>query len=408
MRNFIRFTTFLVIIVILLTGCSITANNKDTYLYNRDKTDIGFIEANSGFTFDIFREINKEDKDKSVFISPLSISTALSMTYQGARGTTKDSMTKALGYTGLSLETINDSYKNLLSYLKGADKKVQLNISNSIWLRKGEIIKEEFIAINQNVFDALIEELDFSLDSAPSEINKWVDGATKGKIKEIVNGPIPNDTLMYLINAIYFKGDWTDKFDKNKTFKAEFRQGNGEKQQIDMMSRNGKIEYGEGTDYQVVRLPYGNENIAMYCILPDETIEINDFINSISLDKWSDIKGAIVKRNDVLIQIPRFKLEYGIKELNDSLHRLGMAEAFSDYADFTGISENIAISKVSHMAVIEVNEEGSEAAAVTVVEVTATAAMDPISFIADRPFLFIIEDKESETILFIGKLYNIQ
>jgi serine protease inhibitor len=161
-------------------------------------------------------------------------------------------------------------------------------------------------------------------------------------------------------------------------------------------------------DITAVRLPYGSGKISMYCILPEETVSINEFIASLDAEKWNIIKNSISEREQVQLQLPRFKLEYGIKNLNDSLTALGMGEAFTDTADFSGIREDICISRVLHKAVIEVNEEGSEAAAATVVEIRETAAVEPLAFIADRPFVFIISDDDTGTILFMGKLYDVK
>ncbi len=405
----LTFIMFLMALAVLpIAGCSRVINNSQAYSYNREKADLSFVEGNKAFAFDIFREINAEDRDQSVFISPLSISTALSMTYQGARGTTKDSMAEALGYKEIDIEGLNESYKNLLLYLMQDDSKLQLSINNSIWIREGNEVAKDFLAVNRDAFNSYIAEVDFTKENSIKEINKWIDDATKGKISEMVQYPVSEDTLMYLINAIYFKGDWTNKFDIKNTFSSEFVQGDGNKQQADMMSKTGKFDYSAGNDYEVVRLPYGDGNTAMYCILPNEGIEINEFIELMSIEKWDEIKKGISTRNDVLVQIPRFKLQYGIKELENSLTKLGMGEAFSDFADFTGIRENVAISSVLHKAIIEVNEEGSEAAAATVVEVGVTSAMpNPITFIANRPFMFIIANDETDTILFMGKLLSI-
>jgi serpin B len=174
-----------------------------------------------------------------------------------------------------------------------------------------------------------------------------------------------------------------------------------------MMSRRGKIEYMKGDDYKAVRLPYGNGKTSMYCLLPNEGVNINTFVENMSLEEWKNIYENITEVDEVVLEIPKFKLEYGIKNLNRSLESLGMREAFSDHADFSGIGEDLFISNVFHKAVIEVNEKGSEAAAVTSVEVKNTSAMEPIAFIADRPFMFIIADDTTGTILFMGKLLNI-
>ncbi|MCG8501873.1 MAG: serpin family protein, partial [Firmicutes bacterium] len=242
------------------------------------------------------------------------------------------------------------------------------------------------------------------------EINKWISDATKGKIQKMIAPPISQDVLMYLINAIYFKGEWTEQFDKKHTFSRKFRAGNGETKKVMMMSRKGEVAYGQGDDFKAVRLPYGNGKTAMYCILPDEAASINQFIAGIDGAKWNTIKKSLSQTEDVTVQIPRFKMEYGIKNLNDSLTALGMGEAFHGSADFSGISgirDDIFIGNVLHKAMIEVNEEGSEAAGVTVSEIQKTAIVEPITFIGDRPFVFVIADEDTGTVLFVGKLWDV-
>jgi serpin B len=215
--------------------------------------------------------------------------------------------------------------------------------------------------------------------------------------------PISPDVAMYLINAVYFKGEWTNKFDESDTFSTDFTNIDNKKESIEMMRRYGEVEYTKGTDYKTVKLPYGQEKMAMYVILPDEDIEINTFIKGFTLEKLNAIKENVSAIDDVNLQIPRFKLEYGIKNLNASLSSLGMASAFELSANFDNIRDNLFISHVLHKAVIEVNEEGSEAAAVTVVVMNDSAAAEPIQFIANRPFLFLINDESTDTILFMGK-----
>ncbi len=219
--------------------------------------------------------------------------------------------------------------------------------------------------------------------------------------------PIAPDVIMYLINAIYFKGDWSEEFDPKDTREETFTTYEGKEQTVSMMSRTGKIDYAEGDDYKAVRLPYGKGKVSMYCVLPDEDMTIDDFIDNMTIGTWDEIRNKMSEVEELELKIPKFKIEYGIKKLNDSLIALGMGEAFTDRADFSGIMDNVSISRVLHKAVIEVNEEGSEAAAATVVEIRETAAMEPIRFIADRPFLFFISDDESGTILFMGKLLEI-
>ncbi|MCG8501773.1 MAG: serpin family protein, partial [Firmicutes bacterium] len=191
------------------------------------------------------------------------------------------------------------------------------------------------------------------------------------------------------------------------TFSKTFRTGSGETKEVMMMSRKGEVAYGQGDDFKAVRLPYGNEKTAMYCILPDEAASINQFIAGIDDAKWNTIKESLSETGDVTVQIPRFKMEYGIKDLKDSLTALGMGEAFGESADFSGIRGGVCIEKVLHKAVIEVNEEGSEAAGATVVAIKESAMEEPITFIGDRPFVFVIADDKTGTVLFVGKLWDV-
>lgn len=389
-----------------VSGCSgsFLPLSHNSTSYDKSKIRKELVDGNTRFAFNIFRQLVKEDAKQNIFISPLSISTALSMTYQGAQASTKTAMTKALEYTGTNDEALNESYKNLLRYLSRADSNVELNISNSLWILKGENIKEGFITVNKDIFSAAVTSLDFSKADAAAAINKWISDATKKKIDKMIDSPISSDIVMYLINAIYFKGDWTVKFDVKNTASAPFHADDGSTGNVMMMSRNGDMDYRQGDNYKVVRLPYGKGKMSMYCILPAENIPVDTFISSLDSVKWKAIKESISESEKVQLNLPRFKLEYGIKNLNDSLTALGMGEAFSDKADFSGIREGLFISRVLHKAVIEVNEEGSKAAAATAVEMTQAAVANPLIFNADRPFVFIISDDETGTILFMGKM----
>jgi serpin B len=364
--------------------------------------DLG--KANMQFAFDIFRQLNKEDEGKNIFISPLSISTALTMAYQGAEASTKTAMAETLGYSGIGMDELNRSYRRLLDHLSKTDKEVELNISNSIWIKDGVPVNEAFLKTNKDIFGAKAAVLDFAGEKAADTINGWISRSTKGKIEKMIDPPIDPYVFMYLINAIYFKGQWTEKFNTKNTFDAVFHNEDGTKSDIMMMSRNGKAEYASGDNYKAVRLPYGKGKTAMYIILPDEGMDTDEFIESMQPDFWDTLKVNLDETDNVILQIPRFKLEYGVKELKESLSALGMGEAFSDSADFSGIRKDTFISRVLHKAVIEVNEEGSTAAGVTAVEMRTTSAAIPVSFIADRPFIFIIADDITNTILFIGKL----
>ncbi|NLK00961.1 MAG: serpin family protein [Clostridia bacterium] len=393
--------------MLLLTACS-EGNVVEGGKYDISNINQDMIDGGSQFAFDVFKSLNNEDANKSIFISPLSISSALTMTYNGAETTTKKAMEEVLGLGDLDRAVVNENYSHLLNYLQNADESIELNTANSIWIRSGEEIKKDFLEKNRNNFNAEIDTLDFSRDSSVDTINEWIDNATKGKISKMLNPPINPDVIMYLINAIYFKGEWGMQFDPERTFDGEFKTLSGNKQTVKMMSLKDEFQFIEGDDCKAIRLPYGNGQMSMYAVLPNESISINDFIKDLDREWWANIRGNLVETDDVLVQMPKFKLEYGIKNLNDNLKNLGMEEAFGDEADFSAIREDVYISNVLHKAVIEVNEEGSEAAAATVVEVQEMAAMEPTTFIADRPFVFIIADDTTGSILFIGKLLEVE
>lgn len=404
MHRIILSLTIISLTLVTITGCSAVKVANDDFDMSQINSDV--LLRNVDFTLDIMKELNKEDLHQNIFISPLSISTALTMTYNGAVGATQAQMEKGLRYEGLEQDKINTTYKHLMAYLSQVDKQIDLTISNSIWYRQGEAIKQDFIDINKEFFNAEVAEMDFTDPKSADVINNWIKTSTKDKIEKMLDPPLPADVVMYLINAVYFKGDWSVQFNKDHTYSSSFNGLNKNNQSVDMMSRKGAIDYGVGEDYQVVRLPYGDGKVFMYVILPELKQDINTFLTSMDRNKYMGIKSSLAPTEEVTINLPKFKMEYGIKMLNEQLIAMGMEDPFSPMADFSGIREGLYISRVLHKAVIEVNEEGSEAAGVTVVEMQESAAMDPIVFTADRPFLFMIAEDDTDTILFMGKFVN--
>lgn len=401
-----RLLVFISIIslIVFSTACSAKP------AFDVTNVDEHVVNGNSIFAFDIFKAINSEDANENIFISPLSISTALTMTYNGAKEDTKEAMEKVLGFEGIDKALVNESYKNLIYYLENVDKKVTLNIGNSIWIREGELINKEFITDNERNFNAKISSIDFSDPSSADTINKWIKDETAGKIEKMITPPINPNVVMYLINAIYFKGAWTHAFNPKYTSNQSFNTYDGSIEKVKMMFRKGTYGYTKGDDYKAIRLPYGKDKTSMHIILPNEDIDINEFIKAMTAEKWNDIRNTLEETDDVELRFPRFKIEYGIKNLNDSLKSLGMEIAFSDNADFSGIKreKQLFISNVIHKAVVEVNEEGSEAAGATVVEIRESSMpLEPITFIADRPFMFMITDDVTGSILFMGKVLSI-
>ena len=364
-----------------------------------DFTDNALSEANAKFGFKLFTELYNQDPGTDVFISPLSISIALTMTYNGAVGETERAMAEVLEIDALDLSTINQSNKALRDSLENPDPKVQISIANSIWSRQGVDFNPEFLERNRAFFGAEIASLDFNSPQATATINEWVDANTNGKIEKIVDG-INTQTLLFLINAIYFKGNWQDEFDKSMTQPGIFHLPNGGEKQVQMMRREGTYPHFRGENFEATSLPYGDGRVGMYIFLPDRNSNLNKFMKNLNEANWENWLSQFQDRRHELM-LPRFKLEYAVS-LNDTLKALGMEIAFGDGADFSGMGpSNLFISEVRHKTFVEVNEEGTEAAAVTAVDLTASV---PPVFRVDRPFFFTIHDNWTNTILFMGTI----
>jgi serine protease inhibitor len=328
------------------------------------------LESDNKFGFKLFREIIKAEKDKNVFISPLSVSMALGMTYNGANGTTQEAMQKTLELNGLTMREMNKSYKSLIELLTGLDPKVRFQIANSIWYRQGLTPQEEFTGLCKKYFNALVSALDFNDPNAANIINAWVDKNTNGKIKQIVNAPIDPMKVMFLINAIYFKGFWTYPFDKKLTKDGWFTLLDGSKKPCQMMMRPGALEYFDNADFQAIDLPYGEGDFSMTIFLPRPQKNIDSLITEFNQENWNQwINSFYTKR--ATLQFPKFTLTYELM-LNQVLKALGMGIAFSGAANFTKMykgSQPFFINEVKHKTFVEVNEEGTEAAAVTSVAI---------------------------------------
>ena len=359
------------------------------------------ISANTLFGFNLFSELVREDAGKNVFISPLSISIALGMTYNGAAGKTQEAMAKALELKGMKLEKINPGYAGLMKDLKSSDPRVELLIANSLWARREVEFEPDFLKRNKEFYKARITTLDFADPGSPGVINKWVSENTKGEIKKIVE-QIDPQTVMFLINAIYFRGKWSCEFDKSRTKDDIFYLLDGTEKSVPMMSQSGRYQYYRGKGFQAVSLPYGDGRMSMYIFLPDEGSSLSDFLAGLNRENWGKWL-PLFHYMEGDIRLPRFKLEYE-KSLNNALESLGMGIAFDPgKADFRGMSDTtLYIQSVLHKAVVEVNEEGTVAAAVTSVMMGITSVPERFTFIVNRPFFFAIHDNQTNSLLFMG------
>ncbi|MDX9815788.1 MAG: serpin family protein [Smithellaceae bacterium] len=365
------------------------------------------MERENAFAWQIFPALNALQEDENILISPFSISTALSMTYNGARGETQTAMAEVLGYSDMSTEDVNRAYRNLITYLGAADDKVTLNIANSIWYDEIFHIVPEFLSVNRDDYDAEVRALDFHDPASIDTINDWVCEKTNEKIETIID-EIPANTMMYLINALYFKAAWTWEFDPELTENMNFRNYDGSTVSIAMMSQKADLDYYRNDDCQVVDLPYGDGKYSLTIILPAYDTDINAFIAEMTQSEWDTLTTSFPEEKTAVdVYLPRFTLEYKAK-LKEVLIALGMEVAFDGRADFSGIYApgGIWINDVYHKTFMEVNEEGTEAAAATAVEVVYESA-GPVMMI-DRPFFFVIREKESGTMFFMGKMLSLE
>lgn len=368
-------------------------------------TEQKLIGSSNNFAFDLFKQINTAQQDSNVFVSPLSASMALGMTANGAAGSTYDAFRTALRLGDASKQDVNDGYKSLISLLTSVDKTTDFRIANSIWYEKTFPFNAAFLADSKSFFNAEVEGLDFTQSTAAlNTINGWVNNATAKKIPSILDSIDPTER-MFLINAIYFKGSWKEQFEKSKTSDAPFFALDGTSKPTPLMHSSIKAQLGAVPGFTAVDLYYGNSAYTMTLILPDKNINVNTAVASLTPATWKSIVDSF-HPGEVDIYLPRFKMEWK-RKLNDDLSAMGLGPAFHDGADFTPMSprgKELVITKVIQKTFVDVNEEGTEAAAATSVGIGVTSAPLVTTVRFDRPFIFAIRERFSGTILFVGKI----
>jgi len=365
--------------------------------------------SDESFSYSIFKEtVSYDNTAENVFISPLSISMALAMVLNGAEGETHNQIKETLGLSGVDEAEINQSFLSLMNYLMTVDSKVTMNIANSVWYDEQLEVKQEFLDRLQESFNAWGGALNFSDPASVNVINSWVSENTNGRIDTIIEEISP-EMVMFLINALYFKGDWLRQFDVEDTREADFYLEDGSKTTVDMMNQSGDFATTFSEDIQMIELPYGDSLYAMSVLMPtdfDQPIDefIEEFVNFENVSKWRD--GLRSSGRDVMVSLPKFELEYELI-YNDMLQSMGMDLPFSESeADFSGIAEldsrNLFISEIKHKTFVAVDEEGTEAAAATSVGIGVTSM--PPAVEVNRPFVFIIHERTSGVNLFMGKV----
>jgi len=400
----INFVFISLILGMAISGCKKEEDKgpKDPVTMNLPPKTHTVIQSNNNFGINLFRETALSENG-NLMLSPLSASTALSMLLNGCDSETYNQIRDMLGYQDMSLGEINESYQSLVTQLLSLDPEIRLAIANAIWYRQGFEVKSPFLQSMDSDYNAKIAALDFASPGAVSTINQWAGDNTNGKITKVLE-EIDPAAVMFLMNALYFKGTWTYQFDKSQTAPLPFKPDNGSSQVVDMMK--GKFPYRMvyTDDYTVAELNYGQQNFVMDIIVPQNTL--SEYLAGFTGESWSEITArldAITTPADADIIMPKFKFEFE-KILNDQLAALGMTDAFNaNLADLSRISDaDIFVNFVKQNTFVDVNEEGTEAAAVTTIGIDVTSM--PMEFIVDKPFIFAIRERLSNTLLFIGKV----
>ncbi len=374
--------------------------------------------ANADFGFRLFAEMQKAQPNGNVFFSPYSVSSALTMTLNGANSDTLVQMGRTLSLKKIPLENVNRGYEALNMRLKTPGEGVRMNVANSLWANQNLTFIDSFLNDNQKSFNAEVANLNFGNSRAAADrINGWVNKQTQGKIDNLVKpDSLSNMTAMVLVNAIYFQGDWSYPFEKAATKDEPFQLVGRQTVSVPMMRRAKMEKYGymKGEGFQAVRLPYGSpkpreSRFSLYVFLPDRQDGLRDLLNTLSAENWDSWRRQMRPTEGTVI-LPKFKMQYE-SELNKALTALGMGIAFDrEKADFSGMLRQKAfISKVNHKAVLEVDEKGSTAAAATSVEMGLLSVMParkPFTMKVDHPFFLAIVEESTGQILFMGAVWN--
>jgi serine protease inhibitor len=396
----------LLVIVLFFSSCQKEENNYQSPIdFSSNKKAASLIQSDNEFAFDLMKEVLENEELDNFMISPLSVSMALGMTYNGSDGETKTAFEQTLRLNGFTRSEINYIHSVLLNHLVKVDPKVTMKIANSIWLNDLFTYQTAFADTNRYYYQAQINSLDFMDPTSVDVINNWVDDKTNGKITEVLD-QIPAEAVMYLINAIYFYGNWTYQFDEREGFQINFHYDDGSSGMVDAMSMTTDLLIYQNNAFKMIELPYGSEKYSMLVVMPEEGYNLSDVSNMFDNESFNEYVANIQKFNEVLFEMPKFKYEYKTI-LNKPLIDMGLGIAFGGNAEFplmVNETNDLFISRVIHKTYIDVNEKGTEAAAVTVVEIETTSIGPSKNFKVDKPFLYIIREKTSNAIVFMGKV----
>ncbi len=409
---FVKATAILLLSASLfLSSCQSDATTPGTdpknkqILVSLSTAERAVVKSDNGFGFRLFASLATGETKGNLIVSPLSVSMALTMAYNGARNATETAMGSQLGFGGMDRAGVNAFYARLIPALMGVDPNVKMQIANSVWTNSGFPVEADYLQLNRDTFGAEVQTLDFAAPQTATIINDWVKAKTNGLIPSILVPPLDPTLEVLLINALYFKGNWSLPFDPKRTYDGEFHLADGTAKTCRMMNAdNAFLSFADGK-VNALELPYGDSLYSMVFLQPVDTAGMPKLIADLGTGSWDGWEDKFVVHHGP-VQVPKFKLEYK-QSLTQVLQSMGMGIAFSDAADFTGIHKEggLAISDVLHKTYVNVDEKGTEAAAVTAVMVgTTSIQLDLIKL--DRPFVFILREKSSGTVLFLGRIMD--
>lgn len=406
---------FAFLLIVLFAGCDVSGTddsidrNLPRELSVQEQMLAG---AANDFSFRMLQMLRESEGDRSFFVSPLSISTAFGMALNGTEGDTYEQMRDFFGFDGMTNEEINAAFRDLIELLTTLDPKVVMNIANSVWIREGYPVLPPFLESNRKYFNAEVQELDFGRPDAADKINSWIEEKTRGLIDKMIE-EIGADVIMYLINAIYFKGDWTVQFDPKETRDDSFYLPSGGTINVPMMRARQNFRYYQDNDWTALDMWYGKEGFSFTALIPTGNGTLGELTPKLTMNQFEAITNNLIQ-DTINVFIPKFELDFEIENFPEKLKDMGLTLPFDQgRADFSRITneDQLFISNVLHRAVIKLDEEGSEAAAVTVIEISRTSAGGEQTYISvrlDRPFLFFIRENNSNTILFMGAYTGIE
>ncbi len=387
----------------LCWSCESQGGDDPVFEYNKKSAEV--ISTNNNFGLELFQRVIENESAPNVMISPASVSLAMGMAYNGAETSTKEAFDSVLNYEGITRDEVNEITLDLINTLVTNNKDVLLEIANSIWYRSEFPVYDSFLQINSTYFNAEVTELDFSSPDAIETINDWVADKTHDKILKIIDELSP-ESRMVLINALYFNCMWETEFDPEETKEEMFYKEDGTAlNEVEMMTTEASFSYAATEDFTAVELPYKDKKFSMYLFLPAPGTTVKTLINTLDGETWDSWLDGFAEHDEVQVTMPKFKFDY-MRSLKDDLSAMGLDVAFTEHADFSGISEiPLLISKVVHKTYIDVSEEGTEAAAVTAIVFNVTSvgpSGGPVIVRFDRPFLFAITENSSNSVVFIG------